>query len=97
MKKQSISKEVLQMLDGVVESKATKEKLEQEASAARHEYKKQLEGAANLLHDQASKSDALADQFFTEEGVLYKGQLFLFDDEGALVVGMGPQVIEVEV
>lgn len=91
-----ISKEILKVLNSVVESKAAKERLAQEASAANHKYKKQLKDVGKFLHEQASQSDEIADHFFTEEGVLYKGQLFLFDDEGELIVCMGPQVIEVE-
>lgn len=96
MNKVSISKEILQMLDSVVESKATKEKLNQEASAANHEYRKLLQDVGEHIENRASQSDEIADRFFTEEGVLYKGQLFLFDDDGTLIVSMGPQVIEVE-
>lgn len=96
MSKISIPKDILQKLDRVVESKANKEKLTQEASAANHEYRKLLNDVGKFIEAQASQSDEIAEQFFTEEGILYKGQLFAFDDEGAFIVCIGPQVIEVE-
>ena len=95
MSTMTTSKEILKMLDRVIESKTTTEQLNQEARDANREYRKLLKNVGKNIENRASHSDEIADRFFTEEGVLYKGQLFLFDDEGTLIVSMGPQVIEV--
>ncbi|MET2897029.1 hypothetical protein ABXV22_01740 [Vibrio rotiferianus] len=90
-----ISDQIKQLLDNVVNSCELKDKAAKAAREAAIKYQKAQDQVSDFLHEEAGKCDEVANHFFIEEGVLYRGKLFQFDDEGSLNVVDGPSVVEV--
>ncbi|MDC0611918.1 hypothetical protein OAP63_14395 [Vibrio sp.] len=96
MKPIVISNEIKNLLDSVIDSDIALKKANQIRRKKATEYQKAKDEASKLLNKEAGKRDSMADYFFSEEGVLYRGQLFQFDDDGVLSVVDGPLMLEVE-
>ncbi|WP_417585320.1 hypothetical protein [Nitrincola sp.] len=91
-----ISPSIKGLLDAVIESGIEQQEALAVAHAKQREHKSAQNQMSDFLHEEASKSDEVADYFFSEAGVLYRGKLFQFDDEGALIVSDGPTLVECE-
>lgn len=90
-----VSPDIRRLLNDVTDKRNNRIKHSEEYYAAQSEERQAVKSLSAYLHELASHSDDIADQFFTEEGVMYQGQLFIFDDEGELFVSTGPSVVEV--
>ncbi|MER2495320.1 hypothetical protein ABS858_04390 [Vibrio neptunius] len=89
-----ISDQIKQLLDNVVDSCELKDEASKAAREASIKYQEAQDQVSDFLHEEARKCCEVANDFFIEEGVLYRGKLFHFDDEGALNVVDGPIVAE---
>ncbi|EOG7713455.1 hypothetical protein ACEV90_13350 [Vibrio parahaemolyticus] len=91
----TISENIKHLLDNVIDSGNAQKEARQAVVKASQKYQTAQDVISAYLHEEAGKCDQVANHFFTEEGVLYRGQLFQFDDEGELTVVDGPSVVEV--
>lgn len=91
----TISENIKHLLDNVIDSGEVRNEASKAAGEASRKYQEAQDQVSDFLHEEAGKCDEVANHFFTEEGVLYRGQLFQFDDEGGLTVVDGPSVVEV--
>lgn len=90
-----VSEKIKQLLDNVIDSGEVRNEASKAAREASRKYQEAQDQVSDFLHEEAWKCDEVANHFFIEEGVLYRGKLFQFDDEGALNVVDGPSLVEV--
>ena len=91
-----VKPDVEMLLSKVNSSILQLKKIKEEERSARSSLVNAINEASNYFHGKASSGDELAEAFFNEEGFVFKGYLYKFDDEGGLTVVDGPLVVEVE-